>query len=171
MARGDDAGDLSRLHAGINAELDRSFADAEKEEVSDELIDGYRRLWETNLSGRSDHQVCLVVSGQTIVGFADLFWSNEEDLPELVGIYIQRSWRKKGIGAALLHWARKEVQRRGATQMRLWTFENNDRARRFFERHLGGHTGRRRSPDQRSALAATGLELVEYLLPQPLTKR
>lgn len=165
LASTDDADEVSRLHAEINAELDRDFASAAKEEVSEDVIDGYRQLWETNLSDRSGHRVCVVVADSNVVGFADLFWSDEEESPELAGIYIQRKWRRKTIGEALVRWAKEEVEVRGAPHMRLWTFENNDRAQRFFERHFGRRTGRRRSPDQRSALAAAGLELVEYILP------
>jgi len=50
---------------------------------------------------------------------------------ELMYLYLDVGWTGRGIGSALLDHA-KERRPGGFT---LWTFQQNDRARRFYERH------------------------------------
>ena len=67
-------------------------------------------------------------------------------------LYIDPAWIGRGIGAQLLARARDL----SPSQLELWTFERNDRARRFYERHgfreverTDGRANEEREPDVR----------------------
>ncbi|MFJ9041881.1 GNAT family N-acetyltransferase [Streptomyces sp. NPDC102406] len=72
-----------------------------------------------------------------------------EDLDQL---YLDPPWQGQGIGGGLVHLAK---QRRPAG-LALWTFQVNEPARRFYERHgfvaaecTDGHRNEEREPDIR----------------------
>lgn len=73
----------------------------------------------------SRHEIWVAEDGDHVVGFAVL--GHEE----LVQIHVEAEAQSRGIGAALF---RRAMERRpeGFT---LWTFQKNDGARRFYERH------------------------------------
>jgi ribosomal protein S18 acetylase RimI-like enzyme len=169
LARQADALQLGRLHAEINVELDNGLAGAGAK-VTDQLIAGYEHLWTANLTDES-HQTLVAVDDRAIVGFADIDWGINHEAPELLGIYVHEQWRRCGVGSALLSRAKEAAQARQAPALRLWTFENNNQAMRFFEHHGGLNTNNRRSPDRRSALARAGLEFVEYIVPASSTPK
>lgn len=50
-------------------------------------------------------------------------------------LYAEPGWTGRGLGLALLHNAVVELQAAGAHPLRLWCFQANTRARRFYERH------------------------------------
>lgn len=68
----------------------------------------------------------------------------ETDLPtaELRMLYMLKPWIGAGIAPALMDWALAEGRRRGAAQMILSVYVDNDRARRFYERHGFEEVGR-----------------------------
>jgi putative acetyltransferase len=45
-------------------------------------------------------------------------------------LYVHPNWHGRGVGRALL-----EVAREGQDELRLWVFQGNANARRFYERH------------------------------------
>jgi GNAT superfamily N-acetyltransferase len=76
---------------------------------------------------------------------------------ELFLLYLEPSATGRGIGSQLLEHAKRE-RPRGFT---LWTFQQNDRARRFYERHglvavelTDGSGNEERTPDVRYAWRA-----------------
>ncbi|MGH9918235.1 MAG: GNAT family N-acetyltransferase [Nitrososphaerales archaeon] len=70
-----------------------------------------RDVWVTE---RSDHLVALMV--------LDDRWIEQ--------LYVHPAWRSRGIGTQLL-----EIAKREHTTLDLWTFQSNEGARRFYERH------------------------------------
>jgi GNAT superfamily N-acetyltransferase len=83
------------------------------------------------------------------------------DEPELIGMWVRRDQRGRGIGALLaeelIAWARD----RGATTMTLWVTEGNEPARRLYQR-VGFNTTGERGPFPHSA--AAGMERMRILL-------
>jgi GNAT superfamily N-acetyltransferase len=70
-------------------------------------------------------EVWLMEDGGCIVGFAAL------SKDELLQIHVAGEWQNRGIGTALFRHA-TERRPHGFT---LWTFQKNEGARRFYERH------------------------------------
>jgi diamine N-acetyltransferase len=54
---------------------------------------------------------------------------------ELRQIYVLKPWQGAGIAAALMDWAFDEARRRGAEELYLSVFVENERARRFYARY------------------------------------
>ncbi|MFF3770620.1 GNAT family N-acetyltransferase [Streptomyces sp. NPDC002232] len=84
---------------------------------------------------------------------------DDEDLDQL---YIDPPWRGHGIGDRLVELA-KQSRAAGLT---LWTFQVNEPARRFYERHgfvaaeyTDGHRNEEREPDVRYVWRPDGTEL------------
>src|SRR5262249_24790201 len=71
------------------------------------------------------HEVWVAAVDDRVVGFAAL--SNDT----LGWLYVHPDAQNRGAGTALLD--RAKAQRTGG--FRLWTFQRNDGARRFYERH------------------------------------
>jgi GNAT superfamily N-acetyltransferase len=72
------------------------------------------------------------------VGYAILvpFWSNEFGGPMLYldEVYVVPDARGRGVGTAIVAWARAEAQRRGCVRLALEVNHDNPRARRLYER-------------------------------------
>lgn len=68
-------------------------------------------------------EVWLAEAGAELIGFAGarLDWLDH--------LYVDPAWHGQGVGSALL-----SAVRRSRTELNLWTFQNNDQARRFYER-------------------------------------
>jgi GNAT superfamily N-acetyltransferase len=50
-------------------------------------------------------------------------------------LYVEPGWTGQGLGAALLHGALAELDAAGAHPVRLWCFQANTGALRFYEHH------------------------------------
>jgi predicted acetyltransferase len=64
--------------------------------------------------------------------------SRDEDLPnaaEIISIYTLDCVWGKGVGHAMMKFALAELRRQGYHEVLLWVFEQNARARKFYERH------------------------------------
>lgn len=68
--------------------------------------------------------VTVAERGKTVVGFAALNGS------DLNAVYVTQSARGSGVGHALLNHLKAQSPR-----LQLWTFQANDGAQRFYERH------------------------------------
>jgi len=98
----------------------------------------------------------LVPAGRTTVATADgaivglLVVSTGAHYGWIDQLYVLPSWIERGVGSRLLDFARRELP----APIRLYTFQANARARRFYERHgfqavaFGdGSTNEERCPD------------------------
>lgn len=122
----------------------RSFATA---------LPGVRRA-HTDDEVRAWFREVVVPGEETWVATADgsvvgMMVLDDEDLDQL---YLDPAWQGRGIGGRLVNLAK---QRRPAG-LALWTFQVNEPARRFYERHgfvaaetTDGHRNEEREPDVR----------------------
>lgn len=93
----------------------------------------YRYLLERNVG----NGYLLKVAGQPhCIAWWDA--TREEDMPgyaELICIHsLQNQWRK-GYGSAMMDAVLRDMIAAGYSRVMLWVFENNTRARRFYESH------------------------------------
>lgn len=61
---------------------------------------------------------------------------------ELRQFYVLKAWHGTGASAELMGWALAEARRRGAEQLYLSVFVDNERARRFYERYGFEYVGK-----------------------------
>ncbi len=91
----------------------------------------------------------VVVSGEQIVGFADVgpirsesrvgLYTNDENIGEVYAIYLLEEHKGKGCGKALLDRCRQWLSDNGLESFVVRALTGNVRARRFYERE-GGKT-------------------------------
>lgn len=83
----------------------------------------------------------IAVVDDAIVGYAKLspLWLKEPAiLPgavQLSQLYVASQWHGGGIAQALMTWSIDEARRRGAPALVLTVWEENHRAKRFYDRH------------------------------------
>ncbi len=111
--------------------LDRVDVDDRAQRWRDRLVSGARRA-------------VLAVVGERMVGVASWADGNDEwPAPrlELKSLYVAADYRGSGIAAVLLE------QAIGSSPARLWVFEDNPRAHRFYRRHGFEPDGQRQVDD------------------------
>lgn len=99
-----------------------------------------------------NQEVWVANRGDTVDGYLAMSGTELNDL------YVRPGQQGKGIGRALLEKA-KELS---SGELQLWTFQRNDRARAFYERHgfvavemTDGEGNEEREPDVRYAWSGT----------------
>jgi ribosomal protein S18 acetylase RimI-like enzyme len=136
----DDAAAIALVHIRT---WQRAYADLLPAGYLDGL-DGTSRaeMWRQIIDGRIAPTETYVadVDGE-IVGFAsvgryrpDEGAEIEPDVGEVYAIYVDPSQWSTGVGRALLDVAVEHLTDAGFAEIRLWVFEHNPRARRFYER-------------------------------------
>ena len=98
-------------------------------------VDERETSWREALS-RGESELLLSCAGDTVVGFASIGRSRDEDAPpargEIWALYVHpRSW-SVGVGLGLWHAVRDRLQAQGFTSASLWVLERNARAIRFY---------------------------------------
>ncbi len=89
----------------------------------------------------------LAVEGDRIVGYAKLTqpWLVEaatlENALQLSQLYVAADHHGRGVAHALMDWTIAEARSRGAPALFLTVWENNPRARRFYDRYGFVHVG------------------------------
>lgn len=79
----------------------------------------------------------VAVRDDTVIGFASVGLCRDDDLAdlgELMAIYVDPDHTRTGTGRLLIGAARERLAARGFTHAALWVLQDNDRARRFYER-------------------------------------
>lgn len=91
------------------------------------------------------HATLVLVQNDVIVGFVSAAPSSDADTDGTVGeverIYLHPSIWGKGHGDVLIRWCQDRLLEQGFKLVKLWVFEVNLRARRFYERHGYSHDG------------------------------
>lgn len=93
------------------------------------------------------HHVRLACADAAIAGFAKLspLWLADPAIApgavQLSQLYVARPWHGKGVAQALMDWAIGEARARGAPALVLTVWEENDRAKAFYDRYGFVHIG------------------------------
>lgn len=93
------------------------------------------------------HHFRLALSGEAIAGYAKLspVWLDEEAVVagalQLSQFYVASAWHGQGVAPLLIDWTIAEARRRRATALVLTVWEENHRARRFYDRYGFVHIG------------------------------
>ncbi|HNX15119.1 MAG TPA: GNAT family N-acetyltransferase [Oscillospiraceae bacterium] len=83
-------------------------------------------------------QYYLAFNGETPCGLCTSRSSRDADLPdfgEVVSLYTLKEYWSTGVGKMLMDTALAELKRLGYKKVLLWAFEQNARARRFYEKY------------------------------------
>jgi GNAT superfamily N-acetyltransferase len=138
----------------------RRASDADAEEAADVFISSRSTALPTVNFPYSDDSVRSYVR-DILIGKTEGWVAVKDD--QIVGImsltpgwvdqlYVATDWQGLGIGRQLLDLAKE----RSTGDLQLWTFQVNDRARRFYERNgfviaelTDGHGNQEREPDVR----------------------
>lgn len=75
------------------------------------------------------------IVGYIKIGALKLPAATDRPAMELRQIYFDRSWLGRGLARPMLDWAIDEARRRGAEEMYLSVFTENDRARALYRRY------------------------------------
>lgn len=93
--------------------------------------------WETRLAN-AEVMTVVLLSGKQIVGFASVGPSPDGDVKGVAGeldrIYLHPSVWGSGHGGTLLKWCEEKLIELNFRTIKLWVFEVNERAIRFYEK-------------------------------------
>lgn len=93
------------------------------------------------------HHFRLAVEGEAIAGYVKLspLWLDDPAIrpgaAQLNQLYVARAWHGTGIAQTLMDWAVATARARGATALVLTVWEENHRARRFYDARGFVHIG------------------------------
>ena len=93
------------------------------------------------------HRFRLAMAGDGIAGYAKLspLWLDQAivgaNAVQLSQLYIARRWHGDGIAQALMTWVLDTARAESAASLVLTVWEDNTRARRFYERYGFVHVG------------------------------
>lgn len=121
----------------LSPEVLTKYANADKATMM------YRRLIEQNIG----NAYLLKVQGKPhCIAWWDV--TREKDMPgyaELICIHsLPNQWRK-GYGSKMMDTVLHDIVNAGYTKVMLWVFEENERARKFYEKHGFKTTGKVKS--------------------------
>ena len=117
------------------------------------------------LTPDTDAEVWLAEDDRRLLGYASLGPSRDEQATaggaELYALYVRPDAWRRGLGRLLHERALERLRARGATLATLWVFEDNRRARAFYEA-----LDWTRGPERRELeLAGSALSVVRYTRP------
>lgn len=95
------------------------------------------KLWNGLLSGEHESHYVVTENGKT-AGFFSIQKARDDDLPpdtlELVAIYLDQVYWRRGFGAAAMRFILEQAAKRGYRQVCLWVFRQNTGAIAFYEK-------------------------------------
>jgi ribosomal protein S18 acetylase RimI-like enzyme len=130
---------VARLHAS-------SWRSAYQGILAQEFLDNFaeddrRVVWRDRLSDPNSETrlVRVAVGGTTIAGFVCVFLDHDERWGALLdNVHVRPDLKGRGVGRQLMAQAASWViDRRPASSLHLWVFEDNHSARAFYERFGG----------------------------------
>jgi GNAT superfamily N-acetyltransferase len=112
------------------------------------------QVWRERLSPPAAWKTLVAEEDAKVRGLAS-YGQNEQDLPadigELLSLHISADRWEHGIGTALIRAAEHELRNLGFKNAVLWVYEQNERARRFYERRGWSAEGTRNVADRGGA--------------------
>ena len=134
-AKPEDAFALAALH---HSSIKNAFSDLIPVYANSRTPDDFERLWQA----RFDDSSCItsvLLRGEQIVGLVSASVTRDNDADGTFGevgrIYLHPAVWQKGHGAALLKTCEMDLESMGFKTSKLWVFEPNKRAIRFYERN------------------------------------
>lgn len=134
-AKPEDAFALAIVH---HESIKTTFNDLIKVYANSRTLDDFERLWQA----RFDDSSCItsvLLRGEQIVGLVSATVTRDDDADGTFGevgrIYLHPCAWQKGHGADLLKTCEADLVRMGFQTSKLWVFEPNKRAIRFYERN------------------------------------
>jgi ribosomal protein S18 acetylase RimI-like enzyme len=112
---------------------------AEKEQ----RVERYKK----NLTDPGDCKYYCVMNAERMIGFLIINISRAADqsgVGEIWAIYLVEEFRNKGYGKEMLDFAINELRLVEPKEIFLWVLEENNRARRFYEKHSFSFDGTKR---------------------------
>ncbi|MCL2169022.1 MAG: GNAT family N-acetyltransferase [Defluviitaleaceae bacterium] len=133
--------------------------------VPDEYLDGMtakirERAYELEkeLASPSDCEHYCVMESDKIIGFIVINKSWEVNI---WAIYLLEEFWGRGYGKQMLDFAIEELRSAGVKEVSLWVFEENSRARRFYEKNGFSLDGAKRVRDKYGGVPLTELKYVQ----------
>jgi ribosomal-protein-alanine N-acetyltransferase len=103
-------------------------------------------------------------SGGKVAGFAVSSWLRQEAVAEVEGLFVERDYRRQGVGSALIAACMAWAAKAGASKVRLEVRASNTAAHALYRRHGFSPAGVRRG--YYSAPVEDALVLQAPLLPE-----
>ena len=100
-------------------------------------------LWEERLSDASGMTLLVGYEGERIYGLTGYGKARDSDagrLGEVYALHVDPDYWRRGIGTTLLSEAERGLRDQAFAEAILWVYEENERARRFYE-HQGWSFG------------------------------
>ena len=105
----------------------------------DQRVERYRKV----LSAPGDCEYYCVMYAETMIGFL-IIHKNDGDI---WAIYLIEEFWGKGYGKEMMDFAVNELKRIGHKEILIWVFEDNHRARGFYEKYGFGFEGTKKESD------------------------
>lgn len=119
----------------------QSWKFAYSDVVSKEIIDKYNARWPmiwNKMLAKNINSHYVITLDDVIIGFLTISVARDDDLKEsfyeIVGLYLIPENIGAGYGKRTMDWIKKEIKNRGYDKISLWVLEENNRARRFYEK-------------------------------------
>ncbi len=131
-----DADTLARLHAESWKTAYRGIL---PDAYLDHEVDADRlALWTARMPSLGEGRAWLAEQGEEPVGFVCVLPDKEATWGPLIdNLHVRPSRRGAGIGVVMLETVWQWLRERGEQRVHLWVFEDNQAARRFYDR-MGG---------------------------------
>ena len=134
--------------------------------VPDEYLNSMptnKALWEKNLNRLENPGFCeyyCVIYDTEMIGLLIVDTKHSE----IWAIYLVEAFWGKGYGKEMLDFAINVLENAGHKQVCLWVFEENHRARRFYEKHGFALNGAKKTVDKYGGVPLVELQYVLELL-------
>ena len=126
-------------------DLDRLLALAADSEAPRWTRSDYERILEAEPSDPLHRCALVALAGSDLAGFAVATWLQQEPSAELEGVFVDRAYRRQGIGGALVAACLAWAAGTGATTIRLEVRASNAAALALYQRYGFSTTGLRRA--------------------------
>lgn len=127
-----DAEEIARVNV---ASWQSAYAGIVPDRFLDSLsIERSKHEWRERIN-KGESKVFVVEQMGTIAGFVSFGKNRDENRTgEIYAVYVDPSSFRQGLGRMLCEHAMDDLRLNGTTEVVLWVLEDNDRARRFYER-------------------------------------